>query len=161
MLESDSRPRSADGSTYQPAICVISSSLSLIASKASLTVVFKESGKVLRTANGVLGWRPNARWEVATRLRGATGLPFTPFVEMGALAGTLDFARYNAERIPSFFAADVRVDRRFVMGRTQVIAFLDLQNVTNRLNPQAPQWNPRTRTVSPNSGIGLLPSISA
>ena len=111
------------------------------------------------TANGVLGWRPNARWEVATRLRAATGLPFTPFVEMGALAGALDFARYNAERLPQFFAADLRVDRRFVMGRTQVIAFVDLQNVTNRLNPQAPQWNPRTRTVSPNTGIGLLPSI--
>jgi hypothetical protein len=78
---------------------------------------------------------------------------------MGALAGALDFARYNAERLPQFFAADLRVDRRFVMGRTQVIAFVDLQNVTNRLNPQAPQWNPRTRTVSPNTGIGLLPSI--
>ena len=30
-------------------------------------------------ANGVLAWRPNARWEVAVRGRGASGLPLTPF----------------------------------------------------------------------------------
>ncbi len=80
------------------------------------------------TANGVLGWRPNSTWEVATRLRGATGLPFTPFVTTGSLAGTLDFTRYNAQRVGTFLAADGRVDRRVVMGRTQFIAFVDLQN---------------------------------
>ena len=111
------------------------------------------------TANGVLGWRPNSRWEVATRLRGATGLPFTPFVTSGALAGTLDFTRYNAERVLTFFAADLRVDRRFIVGRTQFIAFLDLQNFTNRQNQQAPVWDPRTRAVDSNASIGLLPSI--
>ena len=110
-------------------------------------------------ANGVLGWRPNARWELAVRARGATGLPFTPFVTTGPLAGTLDFARYNAERIGTFFAADVRVDRRFVFGKTQLIAFLDLQNVTNRQNLGPPQWNPRTRQAVANEGVGLLPSI--
>ncbi|WP_411279462.1 carboxypeptidase regulatory-like domain-containing protein [Gemmatimonas sp.] len=111
------------------------------------------------TANGVLGWRPNAKWEVATRLRGATGLPFTPFVSTGSLAGTLDFTRYNAERVGTFVAADLRVDRRFVMRRTQFIAFIDLQNFTNRQNRQAPVWNPRTRAVDTNHSIGLLPSI--
>ncbi len=111
------------------------------------------------TANGVLGWRPNAKWEVATRLRGATGLPFTPFVSTGSLAGTLDFTRYNDQRAGTFFSADLRVDRRFVMRRTQFIAFIDLQNFTNRENQQAPQWNPRTRMADNNAGVGLLPSI--
>lgn len=110
-------------------------------------------------ANGVLGWRPNAKWEVATRLRGSSGLPFTPFVAQGSLAGTLDFAQYNALRVPFFFAADVRVDRRFLVGNRQFIAFLDLQNVTNRVNTTAPQWNPRLRRAEPNESIGLLPSI--
>lgn len=110
-------------------------------------------------ANGVLGWRPNAKWEVATRVRSASGLPFTPFVEQGELAGTLDFARYNAQRVPVFFAADVRVDRRFLVGNRQFIAFLDLQNVTNRQNLTAPQWNPRLRRAELNESVGLLPSI--
>jgi hypothetical protein len=110
-------------------------------------------------ANGVLGWRPNARWELATRVRGATGLPVTPFLTTGPLAGTLDFTRYNRDRIGTFFAADVRVDRRFVFGKTQLIAFIDLQNVTNRANQTTPQWNPRTRQVEQATGIGLLPTI--
>lgn len=110
-------------------------------------------------ANGVLGWRPNARWELATRVRSATGLPFTPFLADGALAGTLDFTRYNRVRLPAFFAADLRVDRRFTIGRTQLIAFIDLQNVTNRENRGAPQWNPRTREAELNASIGLLPTI--
>jgi len=110
-------------------------------------------------ANGVIGWRPNAKWELALRARAASGLPFTPFVTGGPQAGTLDFARYNGERLGTFFAADVRVDRRFVFGKTQLIAFLDLQNVTNRQNPSPPQWNPRTRQAVANEGVGLLPSI--
>lgn len=110
-------------------------------------------------ANGVIGWRPNARWEVATRVRTASGLPFTPFVTDGTLAGTLDFARYNNERLTTFFAADLRVDRRFILGRTQLIAFLDLQNITNRENTGAPQWNPRTRMPEMNGSVGLLPTI--
>ncbi len=111
------------------------------------------------TANGVFGWRPNSRWEVATRVRAATGLPYTPFATVGALAGTLDFTRYNGERVGTFLAADLRVDRRFIMGRTQLIAFIDLQNFTNRANQQAPQWDPRARAVRNDTSIGLLPSI--
>lgn len=110
-------------------------------------------------ANAVLGWRPNARWEVATRVRGASGLPLTPFTLDGPQAGTLDFTRYNAQRLDAFFAADIRVDRRFTFGRQQLIAFLDLQNVTARANRGAPQWNPRLRAVEQSDGIGLLPTI--
>jgi len=111
------------------------------------------------TANAVLGWRPNSKWELATRVRGASGLPYTPFVNSGPLAGTLNFANYNSERLAAFFAADVRVDRRFIMGRTQFIAFIDLQNISNRKNAQTPQWNPRTQMPNADSGIGLFPSI--
>jgi Carboxypeptidase regulatory-like domain/TonB-dependent Receptor Plug Domain len=110
-------------------------------------------------ANAVLGWRPNARWEVATRVRSSSGLPYTPYVLNGDLAGTLDFTRYNEERVPLYFAADVRVDRRFLLWNRQLIAFLDLQNITNRENSTAPQWNPRLRRPEPNASIGLLPSI--
>jgi hypothetical protein len=110
-------------------------------------------------ANGVLGWRPNARWEVATRVRGASGLPNTPFITVGPNAGTLDFARYNTERLTTFGAVDLRVDRRFVFGRQQLIAFFDVQNVTGRANGGAPQWNPRLRQVERNEGVGRLPTI--
>ncbi len=109
--------------------------------------------------NGVLGWRPNAKWEVATRVRGATGLPLTPFVTVGPEAGTLDFARYNSQRLEAFFAADLRVDRRFLLGQRQLIAFVDLQNITARSNRGAPQWNPRLQATEFSDGIGVLPTI--
>ncbi|WP_411282031.1 hypothetical protein [Gemmatimonas sp.] len=112
------------------------------------------------TTNAVVGWRPKSRWEVATRLRGASGLPYTPLVNSGALAGTLDFMHYNSRRVETFIATHLRVDRRFIMGRRQLIAFLDLQNFTNRQNQQAPQWDPRMRTVKDNTNIGLLPRLA-
>ncbi len=110
-------------------------------------------------ANAVLGWRPSARWEFATRIRGASGLPLTPFVLTGDQAGTLDFTRYNQERLSAFFSADIRVDRRFLLRGNQFIAFLDLQNVTARANQSAPQWNPRLRAAEQGDGVGLLPTI--
>jgi hypothetical protein len=110
-------------------------------------------------ANALAGWRPNARWELALRVRGASGLPQTPFVTTGDAAGALDFARYHTLRGRAFFAADVRVDRRFVFGGQQLIAFVDLQNVTGRDNGAQLQWNPRLGRVERNAGIGLLPTI--
>ncbi|MBL0937847.1 MAG: TonB-dependent receptor [Gemmatimonadaceae bacterium] len=111
------------------------------------------------TANTVLGWRPNARWELATRIRAASGLPYTPFYTSVPMIGTLNFSEYNSRRLPMFFSADLRIDRRFNTGRRQWVAFLDLQNVTNRENVGAPQWNPRLQRAELNTGVGLLPSI--
>jgi hypothetical protein len=110
-------------------------------------------------ANALLGWRPNARWELALRVRGASGLPQTPFVTTGDLAGALDFTQYHALRGRAFFAADARVDRRFIFGGQQLIAFVDLQNVTGRDNGAQLQWNPRLGRAERNAGIGLLPTI--
>jgi len=109
--------------------------------------------------NGVLGWRPDARWEVAVRTRASSGLPFTPFLSAGADAGTLDFTRYNSERAAMFFATDLRVDRRWWVKNRQLIVFLDMQNITNRENQGTLQWNPRLRMAEPTTGVGLLPSI--
>jgi hypothetical protein len=110
-------------------------------------------------ANVLVGWRPSARWEIATRVRGATGLPTTPFVTTGSAAGTLDFTRYHTERGDVFVAADLRVDRRFTFGQTQLIAFFDVQNVTGRANGRRAQWDPRARSVVRTDGAGRLPTI--
>jgi hypothetical protein len=111
-------------------------------------------------ANGLIGWRPNAKWELSTRVRTATGLPTTPFTTTGPEAGTLDFTRYNAGgRLPAFFTLDLRVDRRWQLGRSQLITYLDVQNVTARQNVSRIQWNGRTQQVDQLASIGLLPSI--
>lgn len=106
--------------------------------------------------NGLLGWRPNARWEFSGRVRAAAGLPTTPFTN----TGRLDFTRYNdGDRLPTFFALDVRVDRRFVFRRSQLVTYLDVQNATARKNISQITWSARTRAPLANESIGLLPSI--
>lgn len=106
--------------------------------------------------NGLLGYRPNARWEFSGRVRSATGLPTTPFTS----DGRLDFAQYNTgERLPTFFALDVRIDRRFVFRRSQLVTYLDLQNATGRQNVSQIAWDARTRAPKADASIGLLPTI--
>lgn len=111
-------------------------------------------------ANVLLGWRPSAKWELSTRMRTATGLPTTPFVAGGVREGTLDFTRYNeGARLPQFFSLDARIDRRWQIGRTQLITYLDVQNATARQNVSAVAWNTRLRSPERQTSIGVLPSI--
>lgn len=107
-------------------------------------------------ANLVGGWRPNARWEVGARFRLATGAPTTPFTS----EGRLDFTRYNAgDRLPTFHALDVRVDRRWSWRGTQLIGYIDIQNIYGRANVSQFEWNERLGRAEPNESIGVLPSI--
>jgi outer membrane receptor protein involved in Fe transport len=106
--------------------------------------------------NGLLGWRPNARWEFSGRVRTAAGLPTTPFTS----DGKLDFSRYNdGARLPTFFALDLRVDCRFVFRRSQLVTYIDLQNATSRKNISQIAWDARLRAPKADESIGLLPSI--
>jgi TonB dependent receptor/Carboxypeptidase regulatory-like domain/TonB-dependent Receptor Plug Domain len=106
--------------------------------------------------NGLLGWRPNSRWEYSGRVRTATGLPTTPFTA----DGRLDFTRYNeGQRLPTFFALDVRVDRRFVFRRSQLVTYIDIQNATSRKNISQIIWDPRTNAPKNQLNIGVLPSF--
>ncbi len=109
--------------------------------------------------NLVGGWRPNVRWEFSGRVRTSVGLPYTPFVTTGPNAGTLDFAQLNAERLPGFFSLDLRADRRWTIGKTQLIAFLDISNANLTVNTSAYRWNPRLRTVEAATGLKILPTI--
>jgi len=106
--------------------------------------------------NGLLGYRPNARWEFSGRVRSASGLPTTPFTP----DGRLDFTRYNTgERLPTFAALDVRIDRRFVFRRSQLVTYIDVQNATSRKNISQIVWDARTRAPKADPSIGVLPSI--
>ncbi len=78
-------------------------------------------------------------WGLGLRFRFASGAPRTPVV--GALyAETNDayqpiFGAQNTLRLPSFYQLDVRVDRRFRLGRrARLLAYLELLNVTNHHN---------------------------
>ena len=111
-------------------------------------------------ANLLGGWRPNARWELSGKIRAAAGLPTTPFITSGPQAGQLDFTRYNAgERLPTFASLDLRADRRWSFKHRQLIAYIDVQNVTGAKSVGNYYWDPRTSSVLSSESIGVLPSI--
>lgn len=111
-------------------------------------------------ATALAGWRPTDRLEVSGKLRISSGARTTPFLTSGELAGTPDFTSYLAgPRLPTFYALDLRVDRRWSFRATQLTLYLDIQNVTDRENPSRYQWNLRERIVETDTSVGRLPSI--
>jgi hypothetical protein len=74
------------------------------------------------------------------RFRYTTGAPRTPV--MGAYFNTTAqqyepiFGAQNSIRIPAFYSLDVRVEKALVVRRLKFNVFADVQNVTNRKNPE-------------------------
>jgi TonB family protein len=104
-------------------------------------------------------------FDVSGRVRYATGYPRTPVV-----ASTYDTRRdlyepvlgaHNSIRIPAFVQLDLRVARRFKLGGSELEAYLDVQNVTNRENPEELAYGPDYRERRYVLGLPVLPVIGA
>jgi hypothetical protein len=74
--------------------------------------------------------------------------------------GAFDDARHDAgPRLAPFFAVDARIDRRFAVGRGQLVTYLDFQDLTARRNATFPVFNERSGRVERQLVAGFLPSI--
>ena len=79
-------------------------------------------------------------FQAGARFRYTTGAPRTPVV--GAYFNTTAqqyepiFGAQNSIRLPAFYSVDVRIEKAFVFGRLKFNVFADVQNVTNRKNPE-------------------------
>ncbi|HRE58931.1 MAG TPA: TonB-dependent receptor [Candidatus Kapabacteria bacterium] len=110
--------------------------------------------------NIAVGYRFNEEWELSSKFRLASGLPTTPFIESGDRIGSLDFSRFNeGERLPTFHALDIRLDKRWNFTGLQLVTYIDIQNIYGRKNVSAIRWDRRTNKAEQNESIGLLPSI--
>ena len=107
------------------------------------------------------GYRIDERWEVGMKFRLATGRPYTPIDSTGDPGfGHQVVAEYNALRLAPSHALDIRIDRRWALEGWSIIAYIDLQNIYNRKNPNPPRWNERTRAADVGAAqLGILPSI--
>ncbi len=88
----------------------------------------------------IVSYRLPREWIMGTRIRYVTGDPFTP--SAGSVLNA-DSGRFQcipgqpfSSRLPSFFQADARVDKRWVFDRWMLGAYLDVQNVSNTQNSE-------------------------
>ncbi len=106
-----------------------------------------------------------AGFEVGARVRLASGFPRTPVtgVYYDARRGTHEplLGEYNSDRIPLFLQVDARGAKRFDLGGSELEIYLDVQNVTNRENPEeiayAPDYSERRYVL----GLPVLPVLGA
>lgn len=109
-------------------------------------------------------------WEVGTRVTAQSGRPFTPYdlaaseVEYAlSRRGVIDLDRLNSERTPAYARIDVRVDRRFALGRrVNGVVYLDVQNVLDRENVFALQYTEdpaEPDRLREQTNVGRLPTI--
>lgn len=102
------------------------------------------------------GYRFVSNLEVSAKFRYSTGLPSTPF----SANGHIDFSQYNAgEHLPDVHSMDVRVDKHWTWGNTQVITYIDIQNIYARKNVSGLRWNAQKQIAEKQESIGILPSV--
>ncbi|MEZ4382076.1 MAG: hypothetical protein R3A79_12065 [Nannocystaceae bacterium] len=109
----------------------------------------------------VLSARLPRGWQLGGRFRLSSGLPYTPVV--GALGeGMTFFPIYGEplrERFPLFHQLDVRVDKRWVLRRTIVSAYLDVLNVYNQQNTEAYFYSVDFRRRVGGLSMPILPLV--
>lgn len=84
-------------------------------------------------------------WQLGARFRYATGVPRTPV--MTSYVDTRDdqyeplFGAQNSIRVPAFYQLDARIERTFTLADHRTNVFVDVQNLTDRKNPEEIIYN--------------------
>jgi TonB family protein len=104
-------------------------------------------------------------WDLGTRFRYTTGFPRTPVVNsyQDSVTGQYNpiFGPYNSIRIPAFYQLDARIERAFVYRRVKMNVFLDVQNITDRQNPEEIIYNYNFTVKSYITGFPTLAVLGA
>jgi hypothetical protein len=69
------------------------------------------------------------------------------------------FGEYFSRRLPAFFQLDVRIDKRFIYERWILSVYADVQNVTNRQNPESLVYNFDYTQEKYLNGLPIIPSL--
>jgi TonB family protein len=104
-------------------------------------------------------------FDVGVRGRYATGYPRTPVVGSYFDSRTATYqpllGAKNSIRIPDFVELDARVSKRFKLKQSSLELYLDVQNVTNRDNPEEIAYNADYTQRRYIQGLPLLPVLGA
>jgi TonB family protein len=104
-------------------------------------------------------------FDVSARFRYATGYPRTPvtgsYYDSRRFLYEPELGPKNSSRIPDFWQLDVRLSKRFTFGTQEIEAYLDVQNVTNRKNPEELAYSPDYTQKRYVYGLPILPVVGA
>jgi outer membrane receptor for monomeric catechols len=100
-------------------------------------------------------------FRIGGRFRLVSGAPFTPIV--GALSTDYGYEPVNggtnSARFPIFHQLDLRLDKSWVLRRSVVLAYVDVQNVYNHENVEAYVYAYDYRERVGQVGLPILPTI--
>ncbi|HEY1558278.1 MAG TPA: TonB-dependent receptor [Kofleriaceae bacterium] len=108
----------------------------------------------------VAGWVHGA-WTLGGRVRYATGEPRTPVIGAFFDGATGRYepivGDHNATRVPDYFAADARAERRFALtGAAKGAVYVEVQNLTDRANAEEIIYNADYSRRGYLTGLPLL-----
>jgi TonB family protein len=113
----------------------------------------------------ILGsFRLGRGWELGGRFRYVTGSMYTPNqggvsdFDAGSYAPVPTFPLFSG-RLPAFHQADIRLDKVWKFSSWQLSAYLDVQNVYVRANPEGVTYNYNYSQRDIISGIPILPIL--
>jgi TonB family protein len=111
----------------------------------------------------VASYQTEHNWTFGTRVRYVSGDPYTPYANGIFNASNASYScidgNPDSRREPPFFQADVRVDRRWVYDKWTFTGYLDVQNVTNRQNPEAIFANYNCQGYATLTGLPIFPTL--
>jgi hypothetical protein len=110
------------------------------------------------------GYKHNKYWEFGLKWNYAGGTPYTPFeieTSTAANSGIFDISHINTKRLPAYHTLNLRVDKRFYFGGSNLIVYISVWNVFNRKNVAAYYWNTIENKPDVLHQWGILPSIGA
>lgn len=109
----------------------------------------------------VLVWTPFKGFEVGSRFRLSSGYPRTRVISTyyDARRDRVQpvFGEHNGIRIPMFMQLDLRVSQAFKLGDTELSAYVEVQNVTNRKNTEEIVYSPDFSRRGKIQSLPILP----
>jgi hypothetical protein len=110
-------------------------------------------------------WEINDAWQVAARYKWGSGRPGDAFIVhedvlpgSGLLRYSKEITDTNAITLGDYSSLNLRVDYRRSFGPVDLVAFVDVINITGAENGSAGEFNPRTGNQIPEDGH-LFPLI--
>lgn len=112
----------------------------------------------------VLGtYRLPRNWQIGGRFRLVSGNPMTPVVgDVFDASANRYYPVYGAkysDRLPPFHQLDIRLDKLWVYNKWMFNAYVDLQNVYNRANPEAMEYSYNFQRSQVSQGFPIYPII--